>query len=571
MAFPLPTGMGKTSAVVAFIAALERLGYEVPVSVAASKVEALCSINRELLAHGVNASHIGLKHSVLGASEPSTGNEPHLYQLVTHARVRSGNDFQLFGMFKGVPRALCLYDETLLRADCFAFNAMLFLAAHGALGALVEEQTSSHLNAVHAYLTQCTGVIREALRRLRVTQELAEHGIAVTLPQRDEATLLAWKKLLAEFNSDLRSNVDILCQFLDVSQEDLLVLTTQQGQGIVAVRQAVPSGLHNVMILDASTPIRELARLDPTITAVETFNQVDLKSFENVEVHQLLASGGRSAVMKTYGTRRETSAVSLEVLDIIKRELREDPSRCFLVFSFVARASLDVCAQLKTDLRRAGINLDARTPDGKDQFNFLTWGSHEGINGYEHCQTVILAGVLHRAHIDVAAAIKGQQAHLQAATPSKLVRHIVESEVAHCVYQAASRGSCRRVNNGKALPMRLHLIHRSVTLKTVLDKVMAGAVWSYPEPKHLKKAAADGVVAATLGRLLDHLRSLSDECTRLSTSSIKKAMGLAQDAGSSRAFTRAVGLLDLSEHGWTLNGRSLLRGADAYGFGYSGN
>lgn len=49
-AFSLGTGCGKTSAIIAWITALHRLGYHwVSVSVSASKVEALCDLKRQLL------------------------------------------------------------------------------------------------------------------------------------------------------------------------------------------------------------------------------------------------------------------------------------------------------------------------------------------------------------------------------------------------------------------------------------------------------------------------------------------------------------------------------------------
>jgi hypothetical protein len=566
-AFALPTGMGKTSAVVAFITALDRLGYEVPVSVAASKVEALCGLVRDLEHHGVKRERIGLKHAVPGASEPSTGNEERLYELVTHARIRSGKDFELFGMYQGRPRALCIYDETLLRADCFAFNELQVRMALGALGPLAEDLKAPALSALQDYLQESSGIIKGALDTLRASGDDLSQGLAISLPYREEATLHSWALLLASHSSTLRASGDILGQLLAVSQEELQVLTTQQGQGVIAVRQAVPAALRDVVILDASTPIRELARLDPSITMVESFAQGDLKSFEAVEVRQLVAAGSRSSVEQSYSAgKQETSAISLEVVDIIKRELVEDPKRSFLIFSFVSRSRLDVQAQLKNDLKASGIDLEAFTPDFKRRFNFLTWGQHEGINGFEYCQTVILAGVLHRAHLDIAAAIKGQQGHRFASTSGDLVRHVVESELAHCVYQAASRGSCRRVHLGKALPMRLYLIHRGLGLKTMLDKVMSGAVWSYPEPRYLKKAAADGRTAAMLGTLLEHLRGQPEETQKVSTRAIKAALKLSADSGTSQAFTRAAGLLELAEHGWTSEGRSLLRGAAAHGF-----
>jgi hypothetical protein len=179
---------------------------------------------------------------------------------------------------------------------------------------------------------------------------------------------------------------------------------------------------------------------------------------------------------------------------------------------------------------------------------------------------VIMAGVLHRSHLDLAAAVKGQVGHLKEPTPSTRLRQVVESEIAHVVYQGASRGSCRRVHRGKALPMKLYLVHRHPGLKTILDRVMPGAVWHYLEPRHLKKAAADGKAAALFGQLLAYLRALPEGVDKVSSRALKAAVGIGTGNAARLAFIRACELLDLDEHGWTIDGRSFVRGGAVYGF-----
>ena len=124
-AFSLGTGCGKTSAIIAWITALHRQGLtDVAVSISASKVEALCDLKQALLDHGVPESLIGLKHSFTAdeASLPSTGSEDRRYQLVTHARVRGGNDDHLFVEHRGKPRALMIYDESLFRSEALTVS-----------------------------------------------------------------------------------------------------------------------------------------------------------------------------------------------------------------------------------------------------------------------------------------------------------------------------------------------------------------------------------------------------------------------------------------------------------------
>ena len=564
-AFALPTGMGKTSAVTAFLTALHRLGYTVPVAVAASRVEALCRLKQDLLAHGLPDALVGLKHADPNASEASTGDESRQFQLVTHARVRGGRDFDLFGHHEGAQRPLCIYDETLMRADTFAFAETDMRRAMALLKIELERQTDPLTTSLVAYLEVASTTIAAALAELRGGGDEARNGRAVDLPPLDEALVSTYCDAVRRAAGGLGPWAQQLVSLLSVSQEALQVLTAEQGGGIVAVREAVPSALRNVVILDASTPIRELVKLDPTIISEQGIPPNDLKSYEAVQVHQLVASGGRGSVEATFrANSREASAVSREVIDIVRDN--QSNARAFLIFSFLPRrGQVDVLGELKKDLTRAGFDLAQRTADDLPRFEFLTWGNQEGLNGYEHCDVVIMAGVLHRGHLDIAAAVKGQVGHLGEPTPSARLRQVIESEVAHVVYQGASRGSCRRIHHGKAVPMKLYLIHRNAALKTILDRVMPGAVWHYPEPRHLKKALAEGRAAQLFGQLLAYLRGLPEGVAdKVSTQSVKKALSVPKGSADAKAWTRCLDLLDIETHGWALDAKSLMR--VTYGF-----
>jgi hypothetical protein len=369
-----------------------------------------------------------------------------------------------------------------------------------------------------------------------------------------------------------RQYVDILQQFLDVCQMPLQALPMTQGGGAVAVCQVVSNQLSNVVVLDASTPIRDLVALDPTMGIFVPIN-VDLKSFEEVEVMQLLAAGGRSSIEQSFADKaKETSTVSREVVDIIKDELEGDPSRCVLLFTFKKspRSDLDIKLRLSADLKLSGIDPDelvATSAGLKPRCTFLHWGQHEGLNGYEYCQTVILAGVLHRAHLDIAANIKGQKLDLSAPTPHDMVTKVIKSEIAHCVYQGASRGSCRRVSRGRANAMRLWVIHMDPGLKDTLDKVMPHAQWSYPAPKHIKASNLGAVGMSMRGHILEALLNLAEHVTSISVQALKKTMSMGTDEATKKAYTRAMAGLDLNAHGWAMVGRTLVRAtASAYGF-----
>jgi len=564
-AFPLPTGMGKTSAVVAFVAALERLGYQAPLAVAASKVEALCSLKRDLVAHGVPAEAIGLKHSVHDAKEASTGNESRRIQLVTHARVRGGTDFKLFGEHEGHPRALMVYDETLLRSDSFAFHEADMRKAVACLNIELEAKEDPLSLALLSYLQVASETIAEALAGLRAGGDPHGNGVRVDLPFLDETTMASYRAAVRSRARGLGAWARQLDSLLSVSQESLQVLTAEQGGGVVAVCEAVPPQLRSVVILDASTPVRELVHLDPTVRIVQSFPPEELKTYEAVEVHQLMAAGGRGAIEGSYAQKtKEAAAVSLEVLDIIRAT--QDSAQAFLIFSFLPRGGqADVLDGLKRDLARAGVDLEAKTTKGDRRFNFLTWGNQEGLNGFEFCDVVIMAGVLHRSHLDIAACVKAQVGHLSEPTPSDRLRRVIESEVAHVVYQGASRGSCRRIDNGKAQAMKLYVIHHSGGLRALLDRVMPKAQWYCHDPKHLKKAAVESKVAGLLAQVLAHLNDLPELTPALSSTQLKKTLGLTILPAEVKAFTRALDLLRPDVHGWARQDRSVVR-CNGYGF-----
>ena len=60
----------------------------------------------------------------------------------------------------------------------------------------------------------------------------------------------------------------VLLQLLDIASYPLRVLPTGQG-GVVWYRIGVPEEIKNVIVLDASQPIRRLVHLDPSIKDAE--------------------------------------------------------------------------------------------------------------------------------------------------------------------------------------------------------------------------------------------------------------------------------------------------------------
>jgi hypothetical protein len=573
LAFPLPTGCGKTSSIVAFATALHRLGYPIPIAIAASKVEALAGLKLDMMAHGIPEELIGLAYSdSIPAQLPSTGNRPEdgrLIQLVTHAKVRMNEKhLGLFAEFRGANRPLLIYDESLWRSEVFSFPAV---DVESALGALIPHVRSKvEYQGLVEFLQTSVDIINGALSKAQAGKNDHNKGIPIQLPDVHAEVIALWKQAIA--TSPLyQPQRDAVANLLEVSQQSLQVISISQGGGAISVRPAVSDQMENIIVLDASAPIRDLVSIDSSIELAFPMSS-DIKSYENVEVIQIQANGGRSSIEQTFSVaRKETSMLSKEVLEVVKKELQVDTQRCILLVNFKKsrRSELDITERLKADLSAAGYDPEETLLlDGvsRPRFTFLTWGMHEALNGFEFCKTVILCGVLHRANLDIAAAIRGQAADVTTATPHSLIDKVVRSEIGHCVMQAASRGSCRRINNGKAAAMRLYFILPDAGLKALLEPVMPKVRWSYQDPVYLKKAAPDRVMLTIRARILEALAKLPPGVSKISSTRLKKLMTFEDSEAAKRSFSNAVESLNLDNHAWRSEGRSLVRDSAAFGF-----
>lgn len=562
--YALPTGMGKTTAIRAFFLALHQLGYEVPVSVAVSKVEALCALKQSLMDGGIPEGMIGLKHSAKDARLPSTGNKDRQFMLVTHTRVRGGTDFDLFGQHRGasgvmLDRPLMVVDETLLRGDSCAIDVGDLRKALAAA-----KQEDEQLPGV-GYLGVCLGLIEAALDGLKAAPDPA--GMTLTLPTRDRMALQQDREALLRLR--LRGYEDVLAALLEVSHDPLRLISEGTVQAILWIDEAVPHLLRNVLVLDASHPVKDLCQQDSELQELTTFDTAALKDHGKVHVTQILSAGGYASIMEKV-RRANDNPVAAEVADIIAAEWAS--SRGILLFTYKPRVKGDPdhVEAVKRALRAKGFDpeesldtgqFDADgTPVRRPKLRALTFGHETSLNGFEHCDVVILAGVLHRSHADMAAALRAQAGGLDLPTPMNMLEDAVQSETAALVYQALSRGACRRLEGAQTAPMRGYIIHRLPDLQKRIELVMPGIRWELRDPVHMTKANAVGVTSDIASALASFLADQPEETISISSSKVKKALGIDPgDENRSKAFTRAGDELADHTKGWVKQGRSFVR------------
>ena len=584
-AYGLPTGMGKTSAIIAWCARLAELRLDdVSVAVSASKVEALCELKRDLIKAGVPAGRIGLVHAkrydpakaeavrqgdgsaAHYASEPSEGHDRQI-MLVTHQRVR-GCSTDTFNLYHGKPRDLLLYDETLIASDSVGIP-LNFLRGAVASMCEINAETATYQPLIK-YMTAAVQTIKDALA-------VEDCDVVISLPELTPGELEDFKNL-----TERLSQYEHIRQFLDIVDHDIRVVGNAQG-GVVWYNVAVPREIENIIILDASAPIRKLARLDPTITDVEHKTKglpeikrvgvkklADLKSFENVTVRQMVAGGGRSTVEQSWRQERaEDRKITREVIDVVRSIPVDEAVLVFVYKTGRGTNAPDCRTSLLLDLEDAGVDTKAmiKVPTTKidkngkvitvekPRINVATWGMETNLNRYGHCDNVVLAGVLQRAPISLAAEYVGQIDDLKREVSKETIKEIHQSEVCHCIYQALSRGACRFMDNGKARAMRAWFIHKD-EVREELDKVMPGAKW-------LRWHSIAGVnvrkIAGLSQDIAAHLEGLAGTVDKVSIRKLKADMRDKLKDVSNRTWTFALERYLEDSPPWRLQERSLER------------
>ena len=577
-AFDLPTGCGKTQSVIAWCQAVHETRAAHSAVIAASKVEELCDIKRKLIAKGVPEERIGLIHSksydpdlarewqrtrnpsvlkqpgrsgiIDYASLPkTTDNEGRPFLLVTHSRVQSRQtNLDLLNTYHGKPRNLAFWDESLLAASGHGISKWEIDAGLAWLERWARQGDGATEEAYN-YLLECAHRLTE---ELEVQKQHRRWPQPVDLPALSSFELDRYSRALGG-----RPETKSLSTFLGFTHRGLRVVPTSQGGGaIVTYDITVPRSLGNVVVLDASYPIRQLERLDPSIQPAPAFSGT-VKRYDNVVIHHLRHGSGRAAMERSFGEETaEARLVSRELCDVISSI---DPDEGVIVFTFKAD-KVDIRGELERDLKEAGVDTRAKLKPNYDgtvrpRFRFLTWGQETAINDHADCPNVVFAGIIHRSETDLAASIVGQQDNLLAPVPKGQLGEVRRSENAHAVYQAMSRGSCRETVNGQAKPMRVWLIHYDKQLRDLIDKVMPGVSWETWVPKYLDPIHTK-VEELTL-QMLAYLRHLGPEITKVSTRKLKEALGPMDTP--SRTFTRAVRGVSEADAGWFLYGRSLQR------------
>jgi len=544
-AFGLAAGLGKSTAVVCWIAAMLSLKLEqrVSMAVAAEEVEALCALidALEAVAARLNIpaetlkASIGLHHTKADARRKATADydkKPILF--ICHARVRDKH-LKQFNSYNGTPRNLLVWDESLVATYSQACRSTLLSEIAGAMARRCEREPE--YQETHGEMSQYLDTVDEALaQELLRLKDISSTQAVIRLPQCSEEKMDAFKEL----TKGNRTIQDLL----EMAPYPVKVSNISE-RGVVQYQVSVPASLNNIIVLDASDPIRDLVRYDRRIrSAEEVLPSVSekalgvplskIKQYDNLTVYRMREGGGKASMRESFKQAdNRNRRVCREVVDVIKHQIPDDQAVLIIVYKAISDKLGTTHFEdiLKHDLKAAGIDIDAtidvseekgKPTVKKKRIQFTTWGKHTSTNDYSYCTNEIQVGIMHRSLLDLLGNASGQVGDLNFTEEHKRLRDLQLSEVAHCCYQGINRISCRQVEGNQAKPATVWLIEYSKNLEKKLEAVLPGATWLEWKKKYNDDPPKPGQMETAAKTVRGYLTGLSEGVEGVTSRSVRK-------------------------------------------------
>jgi len=529
---------------------------------------ALGTVKRDLVLAGIPQHLIGLRHSKSDAEVKKlaeqwgdvaltpmlqdTGEVDSPVMLVCHARIRSAKNFPSFCAFQGEKRSLLIWDESLMTTDADALSLLDVEYGLGRVSSALGNQPELR-TALDEMRQNISGEIERQRAGCEPSKSFLLTSAEVGQLQKEINHLPAfrgpvWQASLATTKAILR--------LAELPVSIAMTGNGTSGDGIIHYRVAVDPLLENIAILDASHTVRVLAQ-EPSIQDGTTNAMRTCKRYANVRVIENRVASGKTTLM---GQREKGIAIAALAADYL-RSIPADERVLFFTHKGDDRKALQ--RQMQADLTAQGIDLTERVA-GHLRINWLTWGNETSLNTMSECKHVILCGITRRNPLELAASMAGQQGDLYYRMEAHEAKKLLVSEMAHCVLQAMSRGTCRRVDGcGQALPMALTIFGGVDGLAEALSSSLPDVAWRIEQP--------DGPTSRTAlaaRRIAQYLKEAPRETQSVSVMKLKADLALPLGPDCFREavnIAMIMAVLDSLRGGcrWVRRGRSVARAPTA--------
>jgi hypothetical protein len=535
-AYPLDTGLGKTTAIKALIKTIHEKNLPYSLVIAAETIEQLAELQKDVIALGVPSNKVGIFHNSPEKEVPSIEKDQldkTQFLLIAHARVKNryvGLDPYL--TFGGKARDLQIWDEKLTTSQGNAVSrADLVEKLNAWIGRY--EVRKDDGESLKDYLEEFYTFAREAKERLLRSPIGEEIELPYLDPVRDWETVVSGDPILVTL-IDATRNAD--------TGQKVKIVQPRERTSVVQFFVTVPDSLNKVVILDASAPISKLVHYDKSVTIAP----LDVKrdhSRVKVYTHKVRSS-------RNYLSKREAwEKYKKEFMYILQHEIPKDEE--VLAITFKER---DGVIDFKREILEAADSLGFGY---RERVHVITYGSHKGVNKFSHVRYFITMGVQYRDVPELMASIMGQRRSLEHVTNPE-VRAVQLSEQGDLLYQGISRCYLRRTVDGVAGEMYVYLFHWEVEqVGEILRERMPSIQFEAYTPRYLlPDTHGDAQYPEVAERIVEYLDTLPMGEDKVSTRTLRKAIGY---EGTDKVWKKALKHVEKIQVEWLLQGRSFKR------------
>jgi len=535
LTMPLRTGFGKTTAVKALMLTLAKTNYSL--AVATETLAEHKALYDELLDLGIPLDKVGIFHSTNRADIKSIKSEDITYTqflLVTHQRVKGTN--VNYDDFLGDKRRLIIWDEVLQA------NSGSFVSAERLI-----EDISGFLGRAEYMQREQGRSSRSPLEYESFLQFLGQYKASIlNALDSNVDTVINIPELPVELQKARQfaagsESPQLLNELLKWSSQNdratRLVKVSGNGRAILKWHVAVPDEVNKIINLDAGASVNRLLALDKDLKRLPVCGK---KDYSAVTVNRLNVYSSRSAL------ENDLDDYIKEVVGIIGGiPLDQD----VLILGFK-----DGKVKMKDKLYAAL----GKTLGDTSRLHYLSYGAHKAVNNFSHVKYVITFGILYRDINDMAAQLVAQQRDISAPVTQRQAEEARASEMAQLLYQALSRGSCRRTIDGISAEMNVWLMlpNKDELVIDILKRQFTGATFLHTDTTFL--ASLNDGREDLIRRLNEYLGELPLKTNKISIKKLKDAVA-PKVSKESQSWRFAVMELKNQNVNWVVQDRSLVR------------
>lgn len=603
------TGWGKSTGLCAFFKAAHSLnmlgtldgqwdhGNNLSGIVTAMRIESLYELEEQMTTgrFAIPAHRIMVLHSdTSGKFRKSDEGKDAPICLVAHNKLKYSTKHptpadQEFLSYRGEVRDISIVDEAFNDAEATYVDADFLKDALWTLLGKAEG------NPKASFLVNTLGPLLTAIKDEDARQEgLACLGRSEGMIQPPALSKDEHEELMKQVRSVrlMKDTQRLILTFISMLPSPIRLIRGKQS-GVVSVINTMPAVLKNRIELNASFEIGMLSALAPTMkNADDHFPMLqDLKTqygleglagiidYSDMTITHLQRGGGKSTMAGHLEDIRKQTDSTKEVLDFCIQAIKETPLDQAVLICTYLEDGVEYVDQLKKVFSRAGIDLKRTVVDyqGVEQprINFTTYGQHLSTNRFRFCSVGIAVGVQQRHKAGLAGAMCGTKARSIAASVDFLEVDMVHQAMAAAdTQQLIGRLQCRRVKDGKALPVKVYIVHKDdkdKTFRTRLMKAFPRATWKDTASENrLKRSQAYQVMLA-----VQRYVEANYHGQPLKTGDIKCAIEKGPETTresyrlrsiSERVWKDAIPLFLKNNPEWKRHGHSLIKAVDLHGF-----